>query len=476
MLRPFSLPLPTPDRRDLRRRATQIVATAARTLTPPLVRRGLRRPDVAQPFARPLRVLFESLGVTFVKFGQLVASSPGVFGDAVADEFRSCLDTGPPVAIDDVRTTVATTLGRPLADVFARFDDEPIGRASMAVVHRAVLHDGRTVAVKVLRPRIETTVATDLRLMGPLLDVLAFRVGIPEAGQLVRMLDGFREQLREELDLRNEARAMAHHRDLAHALGLDRIVVPTPYPDLSGQRALTMDFLDGVPIDDHRAVAALGVDARPLLEQLVRAWFITALRDGTFHADAHAGNILVLRDGRVGVVDWGIVGRLDARTHRFLRRTVEGALGDATAWHDIADEFLASYGPALIEGLGLDREGLAQFSRSIVEPMLTRPFGEVSLGKFLAAWQGNVAAAEGRPAERPTWRQILARLRRQRALHVGVAEYGGRGTDFDRGTFLLAKQLLYFERYGKMFLGDQSLLADRAFFEELLARETNVAE
>jgi ubiquinone biosynthesis protein len=338
----------------------------------------------------------------------------------------------------------------------------------MAVVHRATLCDGRVVAVKVLRPAIETTVATDLHLMGPLLDILAFRVGIPEAGQLVRMLDGFREQLAEELDLRNEARAMVHHRDLIMALGLEKIVVPEPIPALSGQRILTMDLLDGVPIDDHAGIARLGLDPRPLLDQLVRAWFITALRDGTFHADAHAGNILMLRDGRVGVVDWGIVGRLDARTRRFLRRTVEGALGDASAWNDIAAEFLANYGPALTEGLGMDQSALARFSQSIVEPMLTRPFGEVSLGKFLAAWQGNVAAAEGRPVERPTWRQRLARLRRQRELHLGIARHGGRGTSFDRGTFLLAKQLLYFERYGKMFLGETSLLADRAFFERVL--------
>lgn len=469
MLRAFPLPLPPTDGRDLRRRTRRIVAAATRTLALPLVRRALGRPQAPHAFARPLRVLFEDLGVTFVKFGQLVASSPGVFGDAVADEFRSCLDTGPVVAPEVVRAAVETALGAPLDDVFATFEDAPIGRASMAVVHRATLHDGRVVAVKVLRPGIETTVATDLRLMGPLLDVLAFRVGIPEAGQLVRMLDGFREQLTEELDLRNEARAMQHHRELARALGLDRIVVPEPYPALSGQRVLTMDFLDGVPIDDHAGIAALRLDARPLLEELVRAWFITALRDGTFHADAHAGNILMLRDGRVGVVDWGIVGRLDERTRRFLRRTVEGALGDATAWDDIADEFLTQYGPALIEGLGMDRHGLAQFSRSIVEPMLTRPFGEVSLGKFLAAWQGNVAEAEGRDVHPPTWRQRLARLRRQRQLHVGVAEHGGRGTAFDRGTFLLAKQLLYFERYGKMFMGDASLLADRAFFERLLS-------
>ncbi len=469
MLRPFPLALPTPDGRDLRRRTALILTVAGRTLAAPLARRALRRPMPATAFARPLRVLFESLGVTFVKFGQLVASSPGIFGEDVADEFRSCLDTGPIVPPDVVHRTIETALGRPLAEAYASFDDDPIGRASMAVVHRATLRDGREVAVKVLRPSIETTVATDLRLMVPLLEVLAFRVGIAEAGQLVRMLDGFREQLTEELDLRNEARAMAHHRELAQRLRLDRIVVPEPIPELSGQRVLTMDFLDGVPIDDHAGIAALGLDPRPLLEELVRAWFITALRDGTFHADAHAGNILMLRDGRVGVIDWGIVGRLDDRTLRFLRRTVEGALGDESAWSDIADEFVANYGPALTEGLGMDRDQLAQFCRGIVEPMLTRPFGEVSLAKFLAAWQGDVAEAEGRTLAPPTLAQRLARLRRQRDLHVGVARHGGRGTSFDRGTFLLAKQLLYFERYGKMFLGDTSLLADRPFFERLLA-------
>lgn len=419
-------------------------------------------------FAPPLRDLFVALGATYVKFGQLVASAPGVFGDAVADAFRSCLDTGPAAPAAEVRAAVEATLGAPLDDVFASFEDEPIGRASIAVVHRARLRDGRAVAVKVLRPGIEATVATDLRLMGPLLDFLAFRVGVPEAGQLVRMLDGFREQLAEELDLRNEVRAMAHHRRLLEALDLPAIVVPEPFPEYSGQRVATMELLDGVPIDDHAAVARLGLNPRPLLEQLVRGWFITAIRDGTFHADAHAGNLLLLRDGRVGVVDWGIVGRLDARTHRFLRRTVEGALGDESAWRDLAADFLEFYGPALGAGLGMDEAGLASFTRSVVEPMLTRPFGEVSLGTFLAAWQGNVAAAEGRPVAPRGWRAQLARLRRQRALHVGISEHGGRGTSFDRGTFLLGKQLLYFERYGKMFLGDTSLLADRAFFQRLL--------
>jgi predicted unusual protein kinase regulating ubiquinone biosynthesis (AarF/ABC1/UbiB family) len=468
VLEPFPLRLPTPARRDVRRRAARIVAVAARELAVPVARRALGRLAEPHAFARPLRRMFQTLGVTFVKFGQLVASSPGVFGDAVADEFRACLDTGPAVPAAEVRAAIEVTLGAPVADAFLEVDDFPIGSASIAVVHAATRRDGRRVAIKVLRPGIEAMVATDLELMGPLLDFLAFRVGVPEAGQLVRMLDGFREQLAEELDLRNEARAMEHHRALVTELGLDRIVVPEPFPALSGQRVLVMELLDGVPIDDHAGIARLGLDPRPLLERLVRAWFITALRDGTFHADAHAGNILLLRDGRVGVVDWGIVGRLDARTHRFLRRTIEGALGDPTAWRDIAADMFANYGPALREGLGMDEAALALFTRSIVEPMLTRPFGEVSLASFLAAWQGNVAAAEGRAPEHRTWRERLARLRRQRALHVGVAAHGGRGTSFERGTFLLAKQLLYFERYGKMFLGDTSLLDDRAFFERIL--------
>lgn len=465
---PFPLRFPDSDARDLRRRAARILGVAARHLAPPAARRLLGAPLPPHAFARPLRDVFEALGATFVKIGQLVASSPGAFGDTVADEFRACLDTGPIVPFAGVRAAVELALGAPLADAFATFGETPIGRASIAVVHRASLHDGRSVAVKVLRPNIEAIVATDLRLMGPLFDVLAFRVGIPEAGQLVRMLDGFREQLAEELDLRNEARAMAHHRLLVAALDLPSIVVPEPLPAYSGQRVLTMEFLDGIPIDDLPGIAALGLQPRPLMEQLVRAWFITALRDGTFHADVHAGNVLLLRDGRVGVVDWGIVGRLDPPTHRFFRRTIEGALGDESAWDDVAADLIAAYGPALREGLGLDGAQLASFSRAVLEPMLTRPFGEASLGTFLAAIQGKIAQAEGRAVESGGLRGALTKWRRHRCLHVGVERHGGRGTAFDRGTFLLAKQLLYFERYGKMFLGDTSLLADRAFIESLL--------
>jgi predicted unusual protein kinase regulating ubiquinone biosynthesis (AarF/ABC1/UbiB family) len=417
--------------------------------------------------ARAVSLLFEDLGTTFVKFGQLVASSPGIFGERFSEQFRSCLDTGPAIPFEQVRAIIESTLGRPLSEAFASFDPTPIGRASVAVVHRAVLPGGRVVAVKVLRPRVESAIAVDLRVMQPLFRFLAGRVGIPAAGQMVRLLDGFSEQVAEELDLRNEARAMEHFRRLQPLIpDLSHIVVPEPLPELSGQRVLTMDFLDGVPIDDLERVAALG-DPRAVMEEMVRGWFAVTLRDGVFHGDVHAGNMLFLRDGRVGVVDWGIVGRLDPRAHFFLRQTIAAALGDEAAWADVARELVVAYGPALEVGLGLDEAGLAEFIREVMHPMLNRPFGEVSLGTFLAAITGQVNAVRNGPG-RSGWRERLRAMRQQREMHSGIMKQGAIGTSFDRGTFLLAKQLLYFERYGKMFLPDVSILADRDFFDSTM--------
>ncbi|HSV06216.1 MAG TPA: AarF/UbiB family protein [Candidatus Binatus sp.] len=465
--RPTPLPLPHPTGRQLRRRALQTFRVTARHFRRLAARRLLHRPVSEHAFARPLRRTFEELGGTFVKFGQLIASAPGIFGDPVSREFRSCLDTGPPVSLAEVRAAIEATLGRPLEDAFASFEETPIGRASIAVVHRVRLHDGRLAAVKVLRPGIELSVATDLRLMEPLLDFLSRQVGVAAAGQLVRALDGFRQQVSEELDLRNEARAMTHYRELLRRVDLPLVVVPEPYPELSGPRVLTMEFLDGVPIDDLPRIAELGIDPRPLIEQSVRGWFLTTIRWGVFHGDVHAGNLLLLRDGRIAAIDWGIMGQLDPDTHRFFRRVLQAALGDQTAWDEVAARLVQVYGPAIRDGLGLDDSELAGFIRGVMEPMLTRPFGEASLATFLAAMQGQVAKAQGQAIHARSWRARLGRLREQRRLHRDVA--GAIGSEFDRGTFLLGKQLAYFERYGKMFLSDVSLLADRKFFEALLA-------
>jgi predicted unusual protein kinase regulating ubiquinone biosynthesis (AarF/ABC1/UbiB family) len=417
--------------------------------------------------ARPLRETFEDLGGTYVKFGQLVASAPGVFGNELADEFRSCLDTGPVVPFTEVRRTIEADLGMPIGDVFAEIVPEPIGRASIAVVHEARLKDGREVAVKVLRPGIEDRVATDLDLLQPLLELVAHETGDQIAGSLLQMLDGFHEQIGEELDLRNEARAMAHFRKLLAEVNLPKIAVPEVISELSGPNVLTMELFHGVPIDDLTAVTQHGVDPAPLLEQVLHAFMLTTVRWGAFHGDLHAGNLFLLSDGRIGVLDWGIVGRLDPATHWFFVRLLQAMLGEEAAWDDAAAHLVRTYGPAMRDALGLDDAQLAAFIRGIIEPALTRPFGEISLSQIIAAPQAQLARARGIEAHRWTLSTVIRRLRAQRKFRRAAEAGGGVSSDFDRAGFLLAKQLMYFERYGKLFLSDTPLF-DRDFVATVL--------
>lgn len=403
-----------------------------------------------------------------MKFGQLVGSAPGVFGDEVAAEFRSCLDTGPAVPFDMIRRTVEHELGMPLEEAFSSFDEVPVGRASIAVVHRAVTRDGHPVAVKVLRPGVEHRVATDLDLFQPMLEVVARQTGAFAADQMLSMFQGFRIQIGEELDLRNEARAMTHYRRLLEEVDLPRVAVPEVHPELSGARVLTMEFFDGIPVDDLERLAELGYDPGPVVQEVIKGFFLTTVRWGTFHGDVHAGNLMLLPDGRMGVLDWGIVGRLDPGTHGFFRNVIRAGLGEESAWPELARHAGEMYGPVLEQQLGMDETQLEAFMRMTLGPILSRPFGEVSLVELINAPQQAVAEARGRDDGDRSLRGVLQRVRDQRRLRQAVRSHGFIDSDFDRGMFLLSKQLMYFERYGKMYLSDSSLFEDEEFFRSVL--------
>jgi predicted unusual protein kinase regulating ubiquinone biosynthesis (AarF/ABC1/UbiB family) len=463
--------LPAPTRRELARRGSRLVRIFGRRLGP-FALQQLRSHssasfEVAQ-WAEPLRRSFDDAGGTFVKFGQIIASSPGLFGEELSDQFRSCLDTGPVVSFLDVKCVIEDELGSHLEEIFATFDPVPIGCASIAVVHRATLHDGSIVAVKVLRPGIEHLVATDLDLMEPLFSLLTRHTGAQLAGATLQQLDGLRIQIGEELDLRNEARALTHFGKLTAEVGLDLVVVPVPYPQFSSRNVLTMEYLDGVAIDDFERVKELGIDPAPLIDQLIRGFFTMTLRWGTFHGDTHAGNLLLLRDGRIGIIDWGIVGRLDPPTHRFFAKTLAAVLGDESAWQEVTDYVVENYGSGVREAMGMDDEHLGQFMRSMIEPILLRPFGEVSIAEMMTMTQVQIAQAHGVSFQSRSVRELWRRLRLQRRIHRMAVEGGGLMTNFDRGNFLLGKQLMYFERYGRLYLADRAILSDRDFLLELL--------
>ena len=259
------------------------------------------------------------------------------------------------------------------------------------------------------------------------------------------------------------------------ASGFDLVAVPEPFFELSGPNVLTMEFLDGVAIDDFEALAELGIDVAPLIDQLIRGFFLMTVKYRMFHGDAHAGNLLLLKDGRIGVIDWGIVGRLDAETHWFLCRMLAAVLGEEEAWGDVTAHLIKTYGPAIGEAMGMDDEHLGMFMRAMIEPILLRPFGEVSFAEMMNATQVQVAQAHGVEFQNRSLRATIKRVRLQRKIHKMATESGGLMSDFDRGYFLLGKQLLYFERYGKLFLADAPILSDRAFIATLLEQAGEVS-
>lgn len=465
---PHPFPLRRPRPSHTAERFAQLSAATGRHLAPLLARRALGQPVEIRDVAAPLRRVFDTMGATFTKYGQVIASSPTLFGDEMANEFRSCLDTGPVVPFPLVRRAIASATGGALQATFASIDEEPLGRASLAVVHKATLRDGRTAAVKVLRPGIERRVATDLAVMRITFDTLAHRLGLRALEPLSQLLDGLRQQLAEELDLRNEAAVMRYFRSLPASARLPLVTVPEPY-DTPSRNVLVMEFLDGIPVDDLARVQELGHDPAPLVEEVVKAWFMTALQSGVFHGDVHAGNVLLLRDGRLGVIDWGIVGRLDPETHSLFRHLIAGALGDEGAWDVVAGHFARQFGGPAAKHLGVDEDWIAALLRQQVGAALTRPFGEISLAELLAVPQREIAARRrehlrelGRPRSRR--RVVRTPLRRLRAVPIDLPP-------IDRGMLLLGKQLAYFERYGKLYLGERPLLHDTEFYRSVLAAE-----
>jgi predicted unusual protein kinase regulating ubiquinone biosynthesis (AarF/ABC1/UbiB family) len=464
VIAPEPIDLPRPGFARGLRRMARIAALGTRHMPPVVARKLVRREG--NP-ARAGRLVFQGLGATYVKFGQFVASAPSLVGEKTAQEFRGCLDSGPAVPFDQVRRAVEAEIGRPITDAFTRFDREPMASASIAVVHRAQLRDGTDVAVKVLRPGIEQMVATDLAMLERTARFMAAR-GIDQAYNLVALVVGLKMQIAEELDLRNEARTMDTFRALFREFGLSLLVVPQVHRDLSGRRVLAMDLLDGTPLDDLPSAQRAGVDPAPLVRELLRAWVLTALRANAFHADIHAGNLLLLRDGRLGMLDWGIIAQLDEDSRLMFRRLCEATTGDEGAWDDIGAMVIKNSGPSL-QAMGLTDEQIHRFAREMFEPALTKPLSEVSMASLMMNGDDVVRMATGAAPSRKTWRDRRNLMREAAKAYRAAAAAGTFELPTMRMGFLSMKQLVYLERYGRMYIPEEALLGDPAFVRAALA-------
>jgi ubiquinone biosynthesis protein len=272
-------------------------------------------------FARSLRRTLEEAGVSFVKLGQLMSTRDDLLPPEFITELRSLQDEVVPVPWTMVRDLLAAELGAPADEVFTQFEQQPLAAASIGQVHRATLHSGEQVVVKVQRPGITTVLDRDLDIVLRVAASLEQRAAWARDLGAVELAQGFAAALREELDFRVEARNLttitassARHRSS------DRVRLPHLHGDFTTQRILVMEFLDGVSLGRADAVIAeRGLDRTELARTLLRCLLRQIMLDGVFHADPHPGNILVLADGQLALLDFGSVGHLDTQLQGALQ-------------------------------------------------------------------------------------------------------------------------------------------------------------
>jgi len=275
-----------------------------------------------------VRETFEELGLTFLKFGQVLAMRRDLLPDAYIDELELLHDQLPALGIDAIAATVEAELGAPLSELFASFSETPLAAATIAQVHEATMHDGRHVAVKVQRTGLEAMIATDIAAM-------AFLVALVESlSPRLRGLDlpvlvtEFANSLNRETDFNHEARSILLFRAaLADVPGL---WIPDVVAERSNGNVLTMEFSDGERVDLY---ARLHLEEMPgLINTLVRLTLQTIFEEGLFHADPHPGNVLVLADGRLSLLDFGMTGELDEQMRESLTLLLEAVVkSDARA-------------------------------------------------------------------------------------------------------------------------------------------------
>ena len=345
-----------------------------------VARLGIPRGFGAQPESagetagQRLAAALQSLGPGYIKLGQSLATRADLVGDEVATALSELQDRLPPFPGAAARRVVAEELTAPVEALFQSFDDPPVAAASIAQVHFAVTSEGEPVAVKVLRPGVDEAFARDLVPLSWLAAKLEHYKPEFRRLRLREIVQGLSQTVAVEMDLRLEAAAAS---ELRENMGPDDFVVPKVDWQRTGRRVLTTERVEGIPITDRTALVEAGHDLPDLAARLVRSFLTQAMGDGFFHADLHQGNLFVTSEGRIAAVDFGIMGRLDRDTRRYLAEILLGFI--QRDYETVARvHFDARYVPKG-KSLGL----FAQAMRSVGEPILGRPVREISLARLL---------------------------------------------------------------------------------------------
>ena len=376
-----------------------------------------------------LRQTFEELGTTYIKLGQFIASSPSIFPEAYVQEFQKCLDRTPPLPFHFIRQTIEQELERPLEQIFHWVDPQPLASASIAQVHAARLHNGDEVVIKVQKPNVQNVLLTDFNFL-----YVAARVTESLAPGFSRSaISGVVEELQasmlEECDFIQEAGNLRTFNEFLAGTGNTRAVAPRPYMDLTTRKVLTMERFHGVPLTDIEVLREYTDDPADTLIAALNTWFSSLMLCDFFHADVHAGNLMLLRDGRIGFIDFGIVGRIKR-----------------TTWESMA---------AFFDAIG--RGDTRSMAKGMAEIGMTREKVDVdALAADIDKLQDRLMQVD--PSSLV---QADRNDREVNGLLTAIIRIGeDHGIRFPREFALLLKQFLYFDRYIQALAPELDMFGD----------------
>jgi ubiquinone biosynthesis protein len=272
-----------------------------------------------------LRAMLDELGPTFVKFGQLLSTRPDLLPPDIIAELRALQDDVTPFSYAEVELVIQAELGLPVERLFLEFEETPMAAASIGQVHRAVLPNGRRVAVKVQRPNAPAQIESDIALLYQAAKLAKDRIRRLDFIDARGIVDEFARSIRQELDYRGEARnAETFRKDFA---GHPRVRIPRVYWSYTRARVLTLEYLDGIQLGDIEFSTTSELDRRRLAEIMTETWMTMVFKNGFFHGDPHPANILVLENHQaIGLVDFGLAGKLtDADMTKLTRLFIDAA-------------------------------------------------------------------------------------------------------------------------------------------------------
>ncbi|MEW6067994.1 MAG: AarF/ABC1/UbiB kinase family protein [Nitrospirota bacterium] len=266
-----------------------------------------------------LRIAFADLGPSFIKLAQILSSRPDLITKPFADEFKKLQDEVPPFPSEEAKKIIEAETGLPINKIFLNFDDKPVAAASIAQVHHATLTDGSDVIVKVQRPKIKEQIEADINIMTVVADLLDKYVSESRFFNPRGIVEEFSRTIKRELNFVEEAKNCFRFRK--NFENSPNVYIPRMYKEFITEKVLIMEKIKGVRIDDIAGIEAMGLDRRQLAKIGIDAYFKQILEDGFFHADPHPGNIFVMPNGMIGLMDFGIVGRVSPELREIMANT-----------------------------------------------------------------------------------------------------------------------------------------------------------